>query len=137
VLSYGAAVTGFVAQPDAREPWRRHYFPVIGSTTHHGRQDDLLTDLRALDGRDLAIVRKQPPDAGAYERYFRAVETREVRLHGATFYVVLARHFDFAAYREAVLVGVRDRLFRIPAFLPQGGCYFCERSFGTATCPVR
>ena len=32
---------------------------------------------------------------------------------------------------------VRDRLFRIPAFLPQGGCYFCERYFGTPSCPVR
>lgn len=137
VLSYNAAVTGFVAQPDARAPWRRHYFPVIGSTTHHGRQDDLLTDLRTLDGRDVAVVRKQPPDPGEYERFFRAVETREVRVRGAAFYVVLGRHFDFAAYREAVLVGVRERLFRIPAFLPQGGCYFCERYFGAASCPVR
>jgi hypothetical protein len=137
VLSYNAARTGFVAQPDAREAWRRHYFPVIGSTSHHGRHDDILTDLRALDGRDLAIVRKQSPDPGAYERYFRSVETHAVSVRGATFHVVLGRHFDFAAYREAVLAEVRDRLYRIPAFLPQGGCYFCAGYFGSATCPIR
>jgi hypothetical protein len=137
VLSYNAAVAGFVAQPDAREPWRRHYFPVIGSTSHHGRHDDILTDLRTLDGRDVAILRKQPAEPGAYERYFRAVETREVQLRGAVFHLVLGRHFDFAAYRETVLADVRDRLYRVPAFLPQGGCYFCSRYFGAATCPAR
>src|SRR5262247_1314220 len=29
-LSYRAAEIGFVAQPAAAEPWRRHYFPVFG-----------------------------------------------------------------------------------------------------------
>jgi 4-amino-4-deoxy-L-arabinose transferase-like glycosyltransferase len=137
VLSYNAALAGFVAQPDAREPWRRHYFPVIGSTSHHGRHDDILTDLRTLDGRDVAILRKQPPDPGAYERYFRAVETRPIEVRGATFHLVLGHRFDFAAYRETVLAEVRDRLYRVPGFLPQGGCYFCARYFGTPACPVR
>lgn len=137
VLSYNAAVAGFVAQPDAREPWRRHYFPVIGSTSHHGRHDDILTDLRTLDGRDVAILRKQPAEPGTYERYFRAVETREIQVRGAVFHLVLGRHFDFAAYRDAVLAEVRDRLYRAPAFLPQGACYFCSRYFGAATCPAR
>lgn len=137
VLSYNAALAGFVAQPEAREHWRRHYFPVLASTSHHGRQDDILTDLRAFDGREIAILRKNPPDRGAYERYFRSVETREVEVRGATFHLVLGHGFDFAAYRAAVLTEVRDRLFRIPRFLPQGGCYFCERYFGSPACPTR
>jgi 4-amino-4-deoxy-L-arabinose transferase-like glycosyltransferase len=137
VLSYNAARAGFVAQPAAKEAWRRHYFPVIASTSHHGRQDDILTDWRSFDGRDIAILRKNAPDPGAYERYFGAVETHEIRVRGATFHLVLGQKFDFAAYREAVLTEVRDRLFRVPGFLPQGGCYFCERYFGSATCPIR
>ncbi len=137
VLSYNAALAGFVAQPQVNEGWRRHYFPVLASTSHHGRQDDILTDLRAFEGRDLAIVRKRPPDPGAYERFFRSVETRAIVVRGATFHLVLGHGFDFAAYRARVLAEVRDRLFRIPSFLPQGGCYFCERYFGAATCPTR
>jgi len=31
---------------------------------------------------------------------------------------------------------VRDRYYRIPAYLPQGRCYLCERHFGTAICPA-
>jgi 4-amino-4-deoxy-L-arabinose transferase-like glycosyltransferase len=137
VLSYNAAVTGFVTQPEAREPWRRHYVFVLGSTSYHGRHDDILTDVRALDGRDVLVVRTQPADRAAYERWFRRVEIREVQVRGATFHLVVGHGFDFAAYRDSVLVEVRDRFYRVPAFLPQGGCYFCERYFGAATCPAR
>ena len=35
--------------------------------------------------------------------------------------------FDYAAYRAGVLEAVRERWYRIPAWLPVGGCYFFER----------
>jgi 4-amino-4-deoxy-L-arabinose transferase-like glycosyltransferase len=136
-LSYSAAVAGFLAQPEAREPWRRHYLFVLGSTSHHGRHDDILTDARALDGRDVLVIRKQPADRSAYERWFRRVELRDVTVRGATFHLVLGHGFQYPAYRDSVLAEVRDRYYRAPAFLPQGGCYFCERYFGQTACPVR
>jgi 4-amino-4-deoxy-L-arabinose transferase-like glycosyltransferase len=136
VLAYNAAVTGFVTQPAAREPWRRHYVFVLGSTSHHGRHDDFLTDPRALDGRDILVVRKQPADRAAYERLFERVELREVTVRGATFHLVLGHGFRFPAYRDTVLAEVRDRHYRLPRFLPQGGCPFCEGNFGAA-CPLR
>jgi hypothetical protein len=40
---------------------------------------------------------------------------------------VLGRGFDYAAYRERVLTAVRERWYRIPSWLPVGGCYFFER----------
>jgi hypothetical protein len=137
VLSYNAAVAGFVTQPEAREPWRRHYVFVLGLTSHHGRHDDILTDLRALDGGDILVVRKQPADRAAYERWFRRVELRDVQVRGATFHLVLGRGFDFAAYRDGVLTEIRDRYYRVPGYLPQGRCDFCERNFGARTCPRR
>jgi 4-amino-4-deoxy-L-arabinose transferase-like glycosyltransferase len=136
-LSYGAAIAGFIAQPEAREPWRRHYVFVFGSTSHHGRHDDILTDVRALDGRDILVVRKQPADRAAYERWFRRVELRDVTVRGATFHLVLGHEFRYAAYRDSLLAEVRDRYYRAPAFLPRGGCYFCERYFGLESCPAR
>jgi len=135
-LAYNAAATGFVTQPAATEPWRRHYIPAFGPASAHARQDDILTDFRALDGHDLLIIRKTPPDPRQYAPFFRRVEYRTVDIRGAKFYLVIGRGFDFTTYRSEVLTDVRDRYYRIPSYLPQGHCYFCERYFGSATCPA-
>ncbi len=140
-LAYAAAEHGFVAQPGAADDpsgtWHRHYFFVLGPGSGHGRHDDLVTDFRRLDGRDILIVRKAPADPQEYAPLFRAVEFREVTVRGATFHLVLGRGFDFPAYRDRVLAFVRDRYYRLPWYLPSGGCYLCERYFEAATCPAR
>ena len=140
-LSYSGAELGFLAQPaaanDQRGAWRRHYFFVLGAASGHGRHDDLVTDFRRLDGRDILVVRKTPADPQEYAPLFRAVEFRDVTVRGATFQLVLGQGFSFPAYRDRVLAFVRDRYYRIPWYLPQGRCYVCERYFGAATCPAR
>ena len=113
------------------------YFFVFGEGSSYARHDDIVTDLRPLDGRDVLVFRKDPPEDPAYRPYFRSVEYRQFTIAGATFHLVLGRGFDFAAYREGVLKPVRDRLYAIPRYLPQGRCYFCERYFDAPTCPVR
>jgi len=135
LLSYHAAATGFVAQP-GETGWRRHYFPVFGPASAHARHDDILTDFRRLDGKDILVVRKTPAEPGEYEPFFRAVETRELAVRGAKFYLVLGRGFGYPAYRDRVLAGIRDRYYRIPAYLPQGHCYFCARYWDERTCPA-
>lgn len=113
------------------------YFFVFGRGSSYARQDDILTDFRPLDGKDILILRKDPPEDPDYRPYFRSVEYKEFTLSGATFHVVLGRGFDFTAYREGALKAVRDRLYAIPRYLPQGRCYFCERYFDAPACPVR
>ncbi|HUL91041.1 MAG TPA: glycosyltransferase family 39 protein [Burkholderiales bacterium] len=113
------------------------YFFVFGRGSSYARQDDILTDFRPLDGKDILILRKDPPEDPEYRPYFRSVEYKEFTLSGATFHLVLGRGFDFPAYREVALKAVRDRLYAIPRYLPQGRCYFCERYFDAPTCPVR
>lgn len=125
------------AQPDDAGAARGKYFFVFGPASSHARHDDILTDFRRLDGKNILILRKNPPEDYAYRPYFRSVEYRTFILSGTPFYVVLGRGFDFAAYRENVLKPVRDRYYAIPRYLPQGRCYFCERYFGAATCPAR
>ena len=138
LLSYHAAETGFVAQPGgvADAPWRAHYFPVFGPASAHARHDDILTDFRRLDGKDILVVRKTAAEAGEYEPFFRTIETREIAVRGAKFYLVLGQGFDYAAYRDRVLAEIRDRYYRIPSYLPQGRCYFCERYWAARTCPA-
>ena len=111
------------------------YFFVFGPASSHARQDDILTDFRRLDGRNILVLRKNPPEDSEYRPYFRSVDYKEFTLSGATFHLVLGRGFDFAAYRKGVLEPVRDRFYAIPRYLPQGRCYFCERYFGAQTCP--
>jgi hypothetical protein len=105
----------------------RRRVPVFGAGSSHARHDDILTDWRRYEGRDLLILRREPPDLEVYRPYFREVEAREVPARGTRHYAVLGRSFDYGAYREGVLKVVRERWYRIPAWLPLGGCYFFER----------
>jgi len=102
---------------------------VFGRGTSHARQDDLDTDWRALAGRDIVILRRQPPDAGEYDPYFRTVEAKTLVLGGASLQMYIGTGFDYGAYRARVLADVRDRYYRIPPALPIGRCYFLERYF--------
>lgn len=105
----------------------RRRVPVFGAGSSYARQDDINTDWRRHQGGDLLILRREPPDLDRYRPYFREVEAREVAARGTVHYAVLGRGFDYAAYRERVLAVVRDRWYRIPAWLPVGECYFFER----------
>jgi hypothetical protein len=136
LLSYNAAELGVVAQPGAEAPWRRHYFPTFGPGSAHGRHDDILTDFRPLDGKDILVLRKSAAAPDEYRPYFRTYEVREITVRGAKYYLVLGQGFDYAAYRDRVLAEVRDRYYRIPRYLPQGHCYFCERYWSSRTCPA-
>jgi len=105
----------------------RRRVPVFGAGSSHARHDDILTDWRRYEGRDLLVLRREPPDLERYRPYFREVEARAASARGTTHYAVLGRGFDYVAYRERVLTVVRERWYRIPAWLPVGGCYFFER----------
>ena len=103
--------------------------PVFGRGTSHARQDDIDTDWRAFAGKDLLILRRQPPLPQDYQPYFSSIETKEIALGSGTYHAVLGRAFDYEAYRSGVLAGVRDRYYRIPPQLPVGRCYFFDRYF--------
>ncbi len=130
------AADGYSAAATASYHAGRYVF-VFGTASSHARHDDILTDFRRLDGRNIMVLRKSPPQPAEYEPYFRSVELKSFAVAGATFHLALGRGFDYAAYRERVLSPLRERYYRIPAYLPQGHCYFCERYFNQASCPAR
>ena len=107
----------------------RRYWPVFGPASSHARHDDILTDFRELAGRDILIFTKEPPDLADYTPYFREVQVDTVGVRGATFWRVHGHGFDYAAYREGVLVPARRLWYAIPRWLPDCGCYFEERYF--------
>lgn len=102
---------------------------IFGEGSFHARQDDLDTDYRALDGREFLILRKELSQAEDLKPYFRELSVSTFELEGATFSLVHGQGFNYPAYNERVLSRVRDRFYRIPAWLPQRACVFTERYF--------
>lgn len=112
----------------------RRYVPVLGPGSGHARHDDILTDWRRHDGRDIVVLRKTAPGPGEYQGWFRSVSIDSFEHRGARFWVVRGRGFDYAAYRDDVLARVRRQYYALPPWLPQRGCYFCDRYFPGETC---
>jgi hypothetical protein len=110
---------------------------VFGTASSHGRHDDIVTDFRKLAGKNILVLRKNPPNPADYTPYFAKVEFRQFELHGATYYLVLGETFDYPGYRREVLRPLRDRYYRIPSYLPIGHCFFCERYFPDEPIPRR
>lgn len=112
----------------------RRYFLVFGEASSHARHDDILTDFRALDGRNILIVRKSAPTPGEYAPYFRTLRTQTFKMAGVTFHEVFGEGFDYARYRDEVLASVRRKYYGIPHWLPQTACYFADRYWPGETC---
>lgn len=112
------------------------HFLVFGEASSHARHDDIATDFRALNGKNIFVLRRSPPELGDYLPYFASVKVETFSIEGVTFYVVLGRGFNYTRYRDTILSRVRAKYYTIPRFLPQGGCYFCDRYFHAA-CPAR
>lgn len=110
------------------------HFGVFGEASSHARHDDILTDFRALDGRNILILRKTPPASGEYEPYFRELTVETFALRGVTFYKIQGRGFDYARYRDTVLAAVKRKYYALPSWLPVRGCYFCDRYFPGQPC---
>jgi hypothetical protein len=107
----------------------RRPVPVFGRGTSHARQNDIETDWRRIAGKDILLLRREAPRVQDYQQFFRAIEVKKIPLGGSAYHALIGRGFDYEAYRRSVLAEVRERYYRIPAWLPAGRCYFFERYF--------
>ena len=109
-----------------------HYgkeFFVFGEGGLHARQDDMLTDFRQFQGRNILILTKSVPNMQDYTPYFKHVEIKIFTLRDANFYLLLGYDFNYQQYREGVLRPVKDKYYKIPSWLPHAPCYFCDKYF--------
>jgi len=111
------------------------YWAVFGTGSRYAREDDRITDWRALDGGSMLFLHRDEVRMDRIEPYFENVEVTSIEVAGARFELAEAQGFDYATYREDVLKEVRERYYDIPDFLPVGNCDFLERHFGE-DCPV-
>ncbi len=112
----------------------RRYFAVFGPGSSHARHDDILTDFRKLEGKNILILRKSAPAPEEYAPYFHDIEQRSFNVRGANFHIVLGRGFHYERYRELVLSRIREQYYALPSWLPQTSCYFCDRYFPGTPC---
>ena len=112
----------------------RRYVSVFGPGSSHARHDDILTDFRALSGRNILILRKTEPQLDDYRPYFAHVAIDSFEVRGARFWRVKGENFNYTAYRDRVLAPIRSKYYCIPAWLPQNACYFCDRYFPLDSC---
>lgn len=112
----------------------RRNFAVFGEASSHARHDDIVSDFREFDKKDVLILLKKEPEFDQYGPYFRSIEFKQFTVRGATFHLVLGRRFDYPAYREKVLRTVKNKYYAVPHFLPMGACYFCDKYFPGEAC---
>lgn len=130
---YSAAVIlGYADR--ARRDNRGDRVIVFGTGSSHARHDDILTDLRTLEGRNVLLVLKVRPVAGRWEPYFERVEHLQVEVRGAVFHLVRGEGFRYEVYRDRILEAIRSNWYAVPRWLPAGPCYFCDRYFPDRVC---
>ena len=109
--------------------------PVFGLGKFHARQDDVLVDFSAYDGRTIRIITAGPPKPEEFAIYFENVSVLSFMQNGVPFYAVEGEGFKYEADRRGVLSEIFDRFYKIPLILPMTGCPFCERYCGAVRCP--
>ena len=102
---------------------------VFGEASSYARMDDWLTDYRAMDGRDLLIVNRSMAALKDHLPYFTDYRIEEIRLRGASRFLLLGNGFDYQRYHREILTPAREQYYRLPWFLPAGSCYFYQRYF--------
>jgi hypothetical protein len=112
-------------------------FVVFGHGSSHGRADDLWTDFRLLDGKNILVFSRKTLDSRKLEPFFDSVEPSTLPMYDTQFHFALGRGFRYKPYRELVLKEIRDDFYAIPPKLPTGHDFFRERYFGEPADPSR
>ncbi|MDR0823264.1 MAG: glycosyltransferase family 39 protein [Endomicrobium sp.] len=101
------------------EFYYRKHVAVFGSGSYHARQDDILTDWTAINGKNIMIVCHSQQNKENYQPYFEKVEIKQVSIKNADFYFVFGYNFNYEMYRDMILVANRKDFYNIPKFLPK------------------
>lgn len=107
-------------------------FFVFNDDDRNGRNDDKVTDFRALDGKNILILSTlpvKPAEFRDYIEYFDDFTVDILPVRGADFSVIYGKGFRFDRYRELFLKQILRDCYQIPEYLPVGRCFFYEWYF--------
>lgn len=100
---------------------------VFGKGSKHGRQHDILTDFKELDGQNIIILRKGTLYDSEYQPCFAKMEIKHFSVEGATFSLILGYGFKYPEYRERYLLTAMERYYQVPDWLPGPKSFFHKK----------
>jgi len=99
-------------------------FIVFGKGSRHGRQDDMRTNFKELDGRDILVLFHAAKYDPEYGLSFERTELKHFELQGAEYILLLGYDFDYERYRQTYLRKIVDGYYKIPNWLCGQGSFF-------------
>ncbi len=103
---------------------------VFGEGVLFGRQDDLLSDFRSMNGKNVLVFTRHAKEIAEYQAYFETIEKREVNFEGRTYRLFLGHQFKYPVYRNQILSQVRRSYYSQSCrFLGVGECAIISRYF--------
>ena len=91
---------------------------VFASTSKYGREDDKHTDFKAMNGADLKVFVTKKKELDKVIPYFDKVDIRELQIaNDVIYYLVEGSGFNYALYREKVLIPVNEKFYTPPGWL--------------------
>jgi hypothetical protein len=100
---------------------------VFGRGSRHGRHDDMRTDFKELQGKNILILLKKAQYDGEYDPCFESTRMEHFEIDGAPFSLVLGYGFNYPQYKEQYLQRVADLYYQVPQWLPGSKCFFHEK----------
>lgn len=101
---------------------------VFMSHSKYGREDDKKVDFKALNGQDLTLFVSREKDLKKVAKYFSDLAVKPIQpIEGVTYYLVTAKGFDYAAYRNTILKPVYEQYYTVPDWLPEAECRFKQK----------
>lgn len=102
---------------------------VIGLGSSHARHDDIMTDYRQMDKKNILVFFESKEALEPLVSLFDTVEFNQVKIEDAEFHILLGKGFNYEKYRQDYLSIIKNRYYQIPRVLPKGECYFYQRYF--------
>ncbi|MBI1424425.1 MAG: hypothetical protein GC149_13355 [Gammaproteobacteria bacterium] len=99
---------------------------VFGPGSYHARQDDMLTDYADYNHKAIAIL-SYKKNVDQYARYFKAFSHIIIPFKGTQFHLGVGIDFNYALYKKEVIDPIKQKYYKIPAWLPRGECYMDAR----------
>ena len=103
---------------------------VFASVSKFGREDDKLTDFKALNKQDLTILITQEKDVAKVSPYFDSLHAKPIKIDDSTsYFLIKAKGFNYAVYREQVLTKINNKFYTAPDWFPviKNGCGFKKK----------
>jgi len=96
---------------------------VVFSRSVYGRNDDLFTDFRALEGRNMVIIGNGAKlDAERLSRLFDSSEIKNIRTGRQRYDILLGDGFSYDIYRQNWILPIITNLYDKSPF-PAGACF--------------